>query len=64
MPAGSPGVENDHQLNDEEIRLENGLKLMALQRLTGGDGLRKIISILKASSDVERLGMQPWQESG
>lgn len=47
---------NDHQLNDEEIQLEKqALKLMALQQPVAKD-FRKIISILKASSDVERLG--------
>lgn len=49
-------LENDHQLNDEEIQLEKqALKLMALQQPVATD-FRKIISILKASSDVERLG--------
>ena len=49
-------LENDHQLNDEEIQLEKqALKLMALQQPVATD-FREIISILKASSDVERLG--------
>ena len=46
----------DAQINDEEISLEKrALKLMALQQPLASD-FRKIISILKASNDVERLG--------
>ncbi|MCH3921581.1 phosphate signaling complex protein PhoU [Limosilactobacillus sp.] len=46
----------DSKLNDEEIHLEKqALKLMALQQPVATD-FRKIISILKASSDIERLG--------
>ena len=45
----------DAQINDEEISLEKrALKLMALQQPLASD-FRKIISILKASNDVERL---------
>ena len=46
----------DPKINDEEINLEKeALKLMALQQPVASD-FRKIISILKASSDIERLG--------
>lgn len=46
----------DAKINDEEINLEKeALKLMALQQPVASD-FRKIISILKASSDIERLG--------
>ncbi len=49
----------DAQINDEEISLEKrALKLMALQQPLASD-FRKIISILKASNDVERLGITP-----
>ena len=46
----------DTKINDEEIHLEKqALKLMALQNPVATD-FRKIISILKASTDIERLG--------
>ena len=46
----------DNKINDEEVSLEKeALKLMALQQPVASD-FRKIISILKASSDIERLG--------
>ncbi len=46
----------DPKINDEEINLEKeALKLMALQQPVASD-FRTIISILKASSDIERLG--------
>lgn len=46
----------DVKINNEEVSLEKqALKLMALQQPVASD-FRKIISILKASSDVERLG--------
>lgn len=46
----------DPKINNEEINLEKeALKLMALQQPVASD-FRKIISILKASSDIERLG--------
>lgn len=46
----------DAKINDEEVNLEKeALKLMALQQPVASD-FRKIISILKASSDIERLG--------
>lgn len=46
----------DTKINNEEINLEKeALKLMALQQPVASD-FRKIISILKASSDIERLG--------
>ncbi|MDO4903882.1 MAG: phosphate signaling complex protein PhoU [Limosilactobacillus sp.] len=49
-------LNNDQNLNNEEVNLEKqALKLMALQQPVATD-FRKIISILKASSDIERLG--------
>ncbi|WP_076460158.1 phosphate signaling complex protein PhoU [Limosilactobacillus caccae] len=49
-------LNNDLKINNEEVSLEKqALKLMALQQPVASD-FRKIISILKASSDVERLG--------
>lgn len=49
-------VMEDPQINGEEISLEkHALKLMALQQPVAED-FRKVISILKASSDIERLG--------
>jgi phosphate transport system protein len=49
-------LDNDPKINNEEIKLEKqALKLMALQQPVASD-FRKIISILKASSDIERLG--------
>ncbi|HJE26948.1 phosphate signaling complex protein PhoU [Limosilactobacillus pontis] len=46
----------DTRINDEEVKLEKeALKLMALQQPVASD-FRKIIGILKASSDIERLG--------
>lgn len=49
-------LNTDPKINNEEIRLEKqALKLMALQQPVASD-FRKIISILKASSDIERLG--------
>lgn len=46
----------DKTINNDEIQLEKqALKLMALQHPVASD-FRKIISILKASSDIERLG--------
>ncbi len=49
-------LNSDLKINDEEINLEKqALKLMALQQPVADD-FRKIISILKASTDIERLG--------
>lgn len=49
-------LSRDHTLNDEEISLEKrALKLMALQQPLAND-FREIISILKASNDLERIG--------
>lgn len=46
----------DRQINDQEVTLEKqALKLMALQQPLAND-FRLIISILKASNDIERLG--------
>ena len=46
----------DTKINDEEIHLEKqALKLMALQNPVATD-FRKIISILKATNDLERIG--------
>lgn len=49
-------LKSDPKINNEEVNLEKeALKLMALQQPVASD-FRKIISILKASSDIERLG--------
>lgn len=49
-------IEGDSRINDEEISLENeALELMALQQPMAGD-FRRIITALKASSDLERVG--------
>lgn len=49
-------LELDRQINDQEVTLEKqALKLMALQQPLAND-FRLIISILKASNDIERLG--------
>ena len=49
-------INQDETINDNEISLEErALKLIALQQPVARD-FRKIISILKASSDLERIG--------
>lgn len=49
-------IEMDPRLNDAEINLEkNAFKLMALQQPLAND-FRLIMSILKASNDLERIG--------
>lgn len=49
-------INGDLAINDEEVSLEKrALKLIALQQPLAND-FRTIISILKASNDVERLG--------
>lgn len=49
-------IDSDNQTNDEEVYLEKeALKLIVLQQPVATD-FRKIISILKASSDLERIG--------
>lgn len=49
-------IERDETINNNEISLEErALKLIALQQPVARD-FRKIISILKASSDLERIG--------
>ena len=49
-------VNDDQEINSGEIQLENqALKLIALQQPVASD-FRTIISVLKASSDLERIG--------
>lgn len=49
-------IDDDQRTNSEEIFLEKeALKLIALQQPVASD-FREIISILKASSDLERIG--------
>lgn len=49
-------IDEDQQTNEEEVKLEEqALKLIALQQPVATD-FRIIISILKASSDIERMG--------
>ncbi|MET3557636.1 phosphate transport system protein [Streptococcus rupicaprae] len=46
----------DEDINFRELALETkSVELMALQHPVGGD-LRRIITVLKASSDIERMG--------
>ena len=49
-------VSDDREINGGEMQLENqALKLIALQQPVASD-FRTIISVLKASSDLERIG--------
>lgn len=49
-------IEGDHEINEEEKSLETqSLEMIALQQPVSGD-LRTIITVLKASSDLERMG--------
>ena len=49
-------IEGDHAINDQEKSLENqSLEMIALQQPVSSD-LRTIITVLKASSDLERMG--------
>lgn len=49
-------IENDHLINEMEIKLERkSFEMIALQQPVTTD-LRMIVTILKASSDLERLG--------
>lgn len=49
-------VNDDQEINSGEIQLENqDLKLIALQQPVASD-FRTIVSVLKASSDLERIG--------
>ena len=49
-------VSDDQEINGGEMRLENqALKLIALQQPVASD-FRTIVSVLKASSDLERIG--------
>ena len=49
-------VNDDQEINSGEIQLENqALKLIALQQPVASD-FRTIVSVLKASSDLERIG--------
>ncbi|EHJ56495.1 phosphate transport system regulatory protein PhoU [Streptococcus urinalis FB127-CNA-2] len=49
-------IENDEVINTDETKLEKkSLEIIALQQPVSID-LRKVITVLKASSDVERMG--------
>ena len=49
-------VSDDREINGGEMQLENqALKLIALQQPVASD-FRTIVSVLKASSDLERIG--------
>ncbi|WP_167629790.1 phosphate signaling complex protein PhoU [Listeria valentina] len=49
-------IAEDKAINDMELSLEQGsFELIALQQPVGTD-LRKIVTVLKASSDLERMG--------
>lgn len=51
-------IDNDHSINEMEIKLERkSFEMIALQQPVTTD-LRMIVTILKASSDLERLGDQ------
>lgn len=52
---GQKVVDGDEDINEQETHLEGkSAQIIALQQPVAGD-LRKIVAILKASSDVERL---------
>ena len=49
-------IDHDEQINEEEVNLEDqALMLIALQQPVATD-FRRIIIVLKASSDLERIG--------
>ncbi|MDR0297618.1 MAG: phosphate signaling complex protein PhoU [Streptococcaceae bacterium] len=49
-------IEGDKEINKQEVELETkSFELIALQQPVSGD-LRTIITVLKASSDLERMG--------
>ena len=49
-------IEDDQEVNDQETKLEKkSLEMIALQQPVSHD-LRTIITVLKASSDLERMG--------
>ncbi|MGT2906283.1 phosphate signaling complex protein PhoU [Streptococcus dentiloxodontae] len=49
-------IENDEEVNNYETKLEQkSLEIIALQQPVSAD-LRNVITVLKASSDVERMG--------
>lgn len=48
-------VAEDKAINNMELSLNNALELIALQQPVGMD-LRKIVTVLKTSSDLERIG--------
>lgn len=51
-------IDNDHNINEMEIALEKkSFEMIALQQPVTTD-LRMIVTVLKASSDLERLGDQ------
>ena len=50
------GIEKDAEVNEYEVKLEKkSLEIIALQQPVSQD-LRTVITVLKASSDVERMG--------
>ena len=50
------GIEDDAEVNDYEVKLEKkSLEIIALQQPVSQD-LRTVITVLKASSDLERMG--------
>lgn len=49
-------IANDEKINEYEVKLEKkSLEIIALQQPVSHD-LRKVITVLKASSDIERMG--------
>ncbi len=49
-------IENDKKINDYEVQLEQkSLEIIALQQPVSSD-LRTVITVLKATSDIERMG--------
>lgn len=49
-------ITNDERINEYEVKLEKkSLEIIALQQPVSHD-LRKVITVLKASSDIERMG--------
>ena len=51
-----PGIEDDAKVNEYEVKLEKkSLEIIALQQPVSQD-LRTVITVLKASSDLERMG--------
>ncbi|MDR0199426.1 MAG: phosphate signaling complex protein PhoU [Streptococcaceae bacterium] len=49
-------IDGDHAINEQEVKLETkSFEMIALQQPVSGD-LRTVITVLKASSDLERMG--------